>query len=55
MAKKHSNGIRGHAAKAISDLRHVGRKKTLVQRATSDLTDAATDVRRRLRRAKAAR
>ena len=48
MPKKHNNGLRGHVAKAISDLQHVGRKKSLVQRATSDLTDAAADVRKRL-------
>jgi hypothetical protein len=48
MAKKQSNGIRGHVAKALSDLQGGGRKKNIVQRATSDLTGAATDVRRRL-------
>jgi hypothetical protein len=48
MAKKQSNGIRGHVAKALADLQGGGRKKNIVQRAASDLTDAATDVRRRL-------
>jgi hypothetical protein len=48
MAKKQSNGIRRHVAKAVSDLQGRGRKKNIVQRAASDLTGAATDVRRRL-------
>ena len=48
MAKKQSNGVRGHVTKALSDLRGGGRKKNIVQRAASDLTDAATDVRKRL-------
>jgi hypothetical protein len=48
MAKKQSNGIRGHVSKALSDLRGGGRKKNIVQRAASDVTHAATDVRKRL-------
>jgi len=48
MARNHNTGLRGQVAKAISDLQGHGRKRNLVQRAASDLTDAATDVRRRL-------
>lgn len=48
MARKHNTGLRAQVAKAISDLQGRGRKRNLVQRAASDLTDAATDVRRRL-------
>jgi hypothetical protein len=48
MARKHNNGLRGQVAKALSDLQGGGRRKNIVQRAASDLTDAATDVRRRL-------
>ena len=48
MARHHSNGLRGRVAKVISDLQGRGRKKNIVQRAASDLTGAATDVRRRL-------
>jgi hypothetical protein len=48
MARKHSTGLRGHVAKAISDLQGRRRRKNFVQRAASDLTGAATDVRRRL-------
>ena len=47
MTRKQNTGLRGQVAKVISDLQG-GRKKSLVQRAASDLTDAATDVRRRL-------
>jgi hypothetical protein len=48
MAKKQSDGLRGQVAKVVSDLQGKRRKKNIVQRAASDLTDAATDVRRRL-------
>jgi hypothetical protein len=48
MARHHSNGLRGQVAKVISDLHGSGRKKNIVQRAASDLSGAATDVRKRL-------
>jgi hypothetical protein len=48
MANKQSNGLRGQVAKVISDLQGGRRKKNIVQRAASDLTGAATDVKRRL-------
>ena len=48
MTRKQGNGLRRQVANVISDLQGGGRKKNLVQRAASDLTDAATDVRRRL-------
>jgi len=48
MTRKQNNGLRRQVANVISDLQGRGRKKNIVQRAASDLTDAATDVRRRL-------
>jgi hypothetical protein len=53
MARKRNDGLRARVANAISDFEGGGRKrgsqgKNLAQRAASDLTDAATDIRRRL-------
>ena len=48
MTRKQGNGLRGQVANVISDMRGGSRKKNLVERAASDLTDAAGDVRRRL-------
>ena len=48
MASKKNNGLRAQVAKTLSGLQGKGRKKNLVQRTASDLTGAASDVRKRL-------
>jgi len=48
MASKKNTGLRAQVAKTLSGRRGKGRKKNLVHLTASDLTGAASDVRKRL-------